>query len=125
MTLSQTDVVSPWLRQFSIDDQHKATQLLDSMVLVNQVDFSNRLHDLVLRHANQIDGPIGLYAEREIQHRFGIPHRLFKEPHRSRNRRATGKATQKVFRIRTVQPEAGSEALIAHMITELCRAHPK
>lgn len=34
---------------------------------------------MIICQAQNINGPVGLYAERELPYRYGIPHRLFKE----------------------------------------------
>ncbi len=94
------------------------------MLLVSHDDFFERLYARVAMEGDRIDGCVGLFAEREIRKRLGVPNRLFKEPRRKSRRRATGSSTQKVFQKRTVRPEYGSEALVGNVITQLCRANP-
>ncbi|GLO12049.1 hypothetical protein PPUJ20028_06300 [Pseudomonas putida] len=114
-----------WLGQFSPGDRKLAQQLLDAFVLVSRDDFIEHMRALILAQASRIDGPIGLYAERELPHRFGVPHRLFKEA-RTVHRRAYGAlGPQAVKPTKAYDPSVGSEGIVAQMISELCREFPK
>ena len=119
--LSETDDAINWLGQFQTRDQSTAVKLLDSMRLVSHDDFFNGLHDLVASRASALDGPVGLYAEREIRKYRGIPNRLFKETKRKKKRRAFGHGPRPVAPIKYINPEVGSEGLVARIITELNR----
>lgn len=122
--LSECDAAIEWLRQFEIDDQAAASSMLDAIMLVSHNEFFERLSKLVLERGDLIEGRVGLYAEREIRKHKGMPNRLFKES-RGSHHRAFGHGPPPVKPTRTLQPEIGSEALIAHLITELCRADPR
>ena len=78
-----------WLRQFEAADQLTACELLDGMTLVSASEFKDRLRRAILDRAARVDGFVGLYAERELRKRKGLPHKLFKETP-GRVRRAHG-----------------------------------
>ena len=77
-----------------------------------------------LHEARCVDGPIALYAERELGRRLGVPHRLFKES-KGKVKRAYGVGPQPVRPTKAYQPEVGSEGIVAQLITDLCRQFPK
>src|SRR3546814_17865425 len=78
-TILKTEQAQKWLSQFAMGDRRLAEDLLSALVLVSRDDFVNNLRDLILQRVQQVDGVVGLYAERELGHRYGIPHRLFRE----------------------------------------------
>jgi hypothetical protein len=121
--LSQTDAGIAWLRQFQVSDQKMATTLLDAIVLVSASEFTDRLRKAILDRASRVNGLVGLYAERELRTRAGVPHKLFKET-KGQVKRAFG-AVDAVRPLRADSPEVGSEGLIAQMIAELARQHPR
>ncbi|MGM9489785.1 phosphoribosyltransferase-like protein [Ideonella sp. YS5] len=119
----ESEQTKAWLRQFALGDQHLAAELLKHFVLVSRDEFATGLRRLVLREASLVPGPIALYAERELPHRYGVPHRLFREGRR-KVRRAEGRGPQPVMPTRNYDPSVGSEGLVAQLITELCRERP-
>src|SRR6516165_3596473 len=68
-----------WLSQFDPTDQSAAIELLEACDLVSRDTFSERLRKLTLERLQSEAGPVGLYVERELKKRNGVPHRLFKE----------------------------------------------
>jgi hypothetical protein len=124
MALADTEKTTTWLTRFEKGDQSAAFDLTNSILEVSYHDFMNGLMGLILVRSKRADGPIALYAEREIKAWRGIPNRLFKET-KSKPRRASGSSVQPVSPIRAYAPEVGSEGIIAHLITELSRLHPK
>ena len=118
----QQEATLAWLAQFEAADQPVAIQLLEGLRLVSRDSFIDELRALILQKSDG-DSPIGLYAERELNHRGGVPHRLFKEPRR-KVRRAEGSGPQPVKPTKAYDPSVGSEGLIAQLITELCREFP-
>lgn len=117
----KTDQAQKWLTQFDIGDRAIAEQLLAATVLVSRDQFHDQLRELILANAKEIDGSVALYAERELRHRHGVPHRLFKESSRL-PRRAEGSAgPSPVMATKAYDPSVGSEGLVANLITELCR----
>lgn len=113
-----------WLRQFDLHDQKLAADLLEVFCFVSRDEFALGLRNQVLREAKLINGPIALYAERELRHRLGVPHRLFKES-TGKVKRAYGVGPQPVSPTKAYQPEVGSEGIVAQLITDLCRQFPK
>lgn len=113
-----------WLRQFAEHDQKLAAELLKIFCFVSRDEFATRLREQVLREAELSDGPIALYAERELGHRQGVPHRLFKES-KGKVKRAYGAGPQPIKSTKAYKPEVGSEGIVAQLITDLCREFPK
>lgn len=114
-----------WLSQFSRGDRPLAKKLLDGFVLVSRDDFIEHLRTMIVSQAQSVNGPVALYAERELPHRHGIPHRLFKET-KTKSRRAFGAAgPQAVKPTKAYDPSVGSEGIVAQLISELCRRYPK
>ena len=89
MKLSETDAAIEWLSKFKHPWRDDAVDLIDALTLVSHDLFLVRLRGLVLERAEATKGVIGLYAERELPKRGGVPHRLFKQSVR-RPRRAFG-----------------------------------
>lgn len=117
------EAVRGWLSQFDPADQSTAVELLDDIRFVSQSDFVERLRALILRRGHAIDGAIGLYAERELNHRGGSPHRLFKESE-GKVKRAYGAGPPAVRPLRAYEQDVGSEGIIAQLISEICRQFP-
>ena len=109
---------SDWLAQFDYADREIASRLVDSLTLVSHSEFERALADLILTHAAAIDGPVALYATREV------------DPARSYFDQATssvgpkGKNSQQVNAVGSGS-DLGSEARIATMIRNLAKAEPK
>jgi hypothetical protein len=112
-----------WLRQFALRDQKLAADLLEVFCFVSRDEFATGLRERVMHEARSINGPIALYAERELGHRLGIPHRLFNES-KGKVKRAYGVGPQPVRSTKAYQPEVGSEGIVAQLITDLCRQFP-
>lgn len=113
-----------WLRQFALHDQKLAADLIKVFCFVSRDEFASSLRERVLNEANRVNGPIALYAERELRHRFGVPHRLFKES-TGKVKRAYGMGPEPIKPTKAYQPEVGSEGIVAQIITDLCRQFPK
>lgn len=113
-----------WLSQFRVEDQPRAARLASAVLLVSHDEFTDNLRALIKARASVQDGPVALYAERELRKRVGIPHRLFKEANR-KIRRAEGIGPQPVQPTRAYDPDVGSEGLVAQLISELCRTDKK
>lgn len=68
-----------WLSQFRPEDQETAVAILRAMTLVSRDAFAERLRALVLGRLTGGAKPVGLYAERELRRRNGVPNPLFKQ----------------------------------------------
>lgn len=124
LLISDTQVKA-WLQQFQLGDRLLAQKLLEAVTFVSRDDFITHMRAMLIREAESTDGKVALYAERELSHRFGVPHRLFKEGRR-KVRRATGfKGPEAVKATISYDPSVGSEGIIAQMISELCKEFPK
>jgi hypothetical protein len=112
-----------WLGQFQPEDQNSAIELLRALKFVSRDSFFEHLRTLLLSRLSKGKTPVGLYAERELQRRHGVPFRLFKEPRR-KIKRATGLGPQPVQSTNLNRPDVGSEGIVAQLISELCRERP-
>jgi hypothetical protein len=125
MLFSQTPAAIEWLDQFDSTDRVEAAALLDSMLLVGMDALVDGVRSLVLARRTQIEGVIGLYAERELEIYKGKPKPLFKEmmvPGDGRIR-AVGDGPKPVSS-GAYNPEVGSEGILSWLITEICRENP-
>jgi hypothetical protein len=113
-----------WLGQFEPEDQATAVTLLRAMTLVSRDAFADRLRDLILHRLREGQAPIGLYVERELRHRYGVPFRLFKES-ATKVHRAYGVGPKPVEPTKSYDADVGSEGIVAQLVSELSRAHPK
>lgn len=111
-----------WLGQFEPEDQPVAVSLLRAMTLVSRDAFAEGLRAQLLIQLAKGNGPIGVYVERELRHRQGVPFRLFKET-KTKVRRAFGVGPPPVQPTRAYDADVGSEGLVAQMVSEICRAH--
>jgi hypothetical protein len=123
-TIPESEAAKAWVRQFGVRDQALAAEMLGNFVFVSRDEFATGLANLARLHAESIDGAIALYAERELRHRLGVPHRLFKET-AGMVKRAHGVGPAPVKATKAYQPEVGSEGIVAQLITDLCRAYPQ
>ena len=101
-----------------------AVALLRAMTLVSRDAFAEGLRTLLLARLADGKGPIGLYVEREVRHRHGVPFRLFKEANR-KVRRAHGVGPRPVEPTRAYDADVGSEGLVAQLVSEVCRTNLK
>lgn len=111
-----------WLGQFDEKYQVTAADLLGAVRLVSRDAFVTDLRLLIAQRIAEGPGPIGLYAEREIRKTRGIPNAIFQRT-RAKCSRAVGDGPVPVEPTRAYNPEVGSEGIVAHLITELCRSH--
>lgn len=110
-----------WLSQFDPLEQPVAQAMLEAMLLVSRDEFAERLQTLVRQRIDAEPGRVGLYVEREVPSRKGIPHRLFKQLGRA-PRSAVGKGPDPVKPVRPYDLDVGSEGVVAQLLTEICRA---
>jgi hypothetical protein len=120
----KAETTQAWLSQFNPEDQEMAADLLRSMMLVSRDKFAERLLEVLERCLADGNTPIGLYVERELRHRKGVPHRLFKES-KGKIKRAYGSGPDPVKPIKPWNPDVGSEGLVAQIVSEFCRRHSK
>jgi hypothetical protein len=114
-----------WLSQFALGDRGLATELLRGLELVSRDEFADGLRALILERAEEARGPVALYAERELGHRHGVPHRLFKETGRKPKRALGSIGPPAVKATNAYDISVGSEGIVAQLISELARKHPK
>ena len=114
-----------WLSQFSLGDRALATQLLQAIQLVSRDEFADGLRALILEKVREHAGPVALYAERELGHRLGVPHRLFKESPGKRKRAVGAVGPPAVKATKPYNISVGSEGIVAQLISELAKGHPQ
>jgi hypothetical protein len=122
-TFLKSETTMAWLGQFTPADQPTAVALLRAMTLVSRDMFAERLRRLVLQRVKSGNIPVGLYVERELRQRNGVPFKLFKES-RGKVKRAFGVGPPPVQPTQSYDADVGSEGLVAHLVSELCREHP-
>ena len=110
-----------WLDQFERSDRHDAESLLRSITYVSADKFQRELRHLLKSRISARAGPVAIYVETERQHRNGVVHRLFREPRRKTRRRAFGGGPRVIQPRTNVNPEVGSEGIVAHIVTEVYR----
>jgi hypothetical protein len=126
LTAIESDAQSQaWLKQFNLGDRALAKKLLETFVLVSRDDFVDHMRAMLLREAESVGGMIALYAERELRHRHGIPHRLFKESKGATKRALGAVGPAAVKPTKAYDPSVGSEGIVAQMISQLCLEHPR
>ena len=119
-TKPRTETVDYWLSQFERRDRSDANLLLSAIKNVSADEFQEAMMKLIRSRIEMGDTPVGLFVETERGHRKGKAHRLFCEPRR-KHRRAVGRGPDIIKPSRTVDPEVGSEGLIANMVTGVVR----
>lgn len=120
-----TENARRWLSQFSLGDRVIATELLQELQLVSRDEFADGLRALVLEKVGEIAGPVALYAERELGHRHSVPHKLFKESSGKRKRAEGAVGPPAVKATKPYNISVGSEGIVAQLISELAKEHPK
>ncbi len=111
-----------WLEQFDPLDQDAAISLTNSLTLISHNEFRRNLekqiHDLVSKYA----GPVALFAVREIENKE--PNEGFNAEippfYSQTNESADGKSVSSV----SASSDQGSEAIIAQIIRQICKANP-
>lgn len=133
--LSELQPAIDWLNQMNEIDRPIASRWLDDLTLADSQAFKDNLQRLVQERVRQIAGnnPIALYVERELAQRKGLSQYAFWQKNTKnpisgkKSMRSYGPAVK--FKLlasqRTTRPEAGSEAIIANLMTGLQRAHRK
>lgn len=66
LRLPNTDRGKVWLAQFDADDRENAARLLSALTLVSHSAFERAVTALILTEAARVDGPVALYATREL-----------------------------------------------------------
>ena len=114
------EAVDLWLGQFDRVDHSDARCLLSAIRNVSADEFHDAMTDLIRSRVDASPGPVGLFVETERGHRNGKAYRLFEE-RRGKPRRATGNGPRVINPRRTIDPEVGSEGVIAQIITSVIR----
>lgn len=109
-----------WLTQFDRVDRSDASRLLSAVRNVSADEFQEAMTELIQSRANANPAPVGFFVETERGHRNGKAYRLFKEKRR-KPRTATGSGPRVIDPRRTVDPEVGSEGVIARIVTDVIR----
>ena len=118
-----TEIGRAWLNQFRLQDQERAAQLLQHVRLIGRDEFADNLLAMIRKQAKTTSGPVGLYVEREVGKRKGVPHKLFKEKN-LRICRAFGIGPNAVKPTNPREKSVGSEGIVATLVTQLCREAP-
>lgn len=108
-----------WLSQFDLLDQDAATLLANSLALVSHNEFRRKLEDQIVEAATAVEGPVALFAVRELP-------KHSPEPWMAPMVRAFYSCVVPSADSRSVNPldqtiDLGSEAIIAQIICQLQR----
>ncbi len=120
MVFHGTTIVDLWLNQFDREDLGDAKRLLYAIRNVTADEFHDSMTDLVRARVEADPGPVGLFVESERRNWKGRPHRLFSEKRR-KHWRAFGSGPPVIEPARTVDPEVGSEGIIAQIVSGVSR----
>lgn len=126
LRLSETKQGIDWVSQFRTEHQQLACSLLDAISLIPHDDLVLEIRSLIHEVAQNTNGTIALFAEREVKRGKGkIPHALYKQPRRKKNRRASGAGPQPVRPKHDFDLTVGSEGIVAWLVSDICKQHPK
>lgn len=113
LQLPNTTDGAAWLRQFQPDDIETATRLLGALTLVSHTAFERALQSLIVARSNEVDGPVALYATRELPADTDYFAQMVDPTKPMASLDAVGDGA-----------DLGSEARIAAIIRNLCKAMP-
>lgn len=123
-TFLKSEPTQAWLGQFAPNDQGLVSLMLARVSLISRDTFAERLRELIAARIRSGEGPVGLYAEREVPKRNRIPNRLFKEKKTAGHIRAHGKGPDPVAPLPAYTAAVGSEGIVSQLISEFCKLHP-
>ena len=66
--LALTDRGQQWLNQIEVTDRTLARTFLSMLTLVSHTEYERAIERLVLQGMSEVDGPIALFAVRELSH---------------------------------------------------------
>ena len=112
--------VIAWLGQFAPADEAHAITLLKAIKLISADEFVAGIRSRILEAADETDGAVALYSEREVDQTSGTADPLFNQPD-TPPRRAVGARALAL----AGDNDIASEGLVAQLITELTRANPE
>lgn len=113
LRLPNTKNGKDWLGQFDPVDHETAARLLGALTLVSHSAFERAIQTLILQEAEKVDGPVALYATREVK---GIVNYW--------EAMADPEDPLAPFDPVARGPDLGSEARIAAIIRNLCKTAP-
>ena len=113
LRLPNTQKGKDWLSQFDPVDHETAARLLGALTLVSHSAFERAIQTLILSEAEKVDGPVALYATREVKGIVNYWEAMVnpEDPLAPFDPVARG-------------PDLGSEARIAAIIRNLCKTAP-
>lgn len=114
LRLPNTQAGQAWLDQFDEEDRELAKRLLSALTLVSQSAFERALQRLLLAEAAEIDGPVALYATRELAPDADYFHDMADPADPMAPLDAVGSGA-----------DLGSEARIAAIVRNLCKTAPE
>jgi hypothetical protein len=117
--LAQTSQGIDWLEHFQAFDRLTAENLLNGVTWISAFEFTKALRANIKDKAKELNGPIGLFIEREIpKNQHGV-HPFYKQ--RRKPKSAYGAAKQPIESRKYSNYEIGSEGVIATLATEIKR----
>lgn len=119
MNLHETGSGIAWIKQFKVQDQPAARELLKAVRWVSAAEFTDALTKSILEEAESITGPIALFVEQDLKVRNGKVERFYKQ--KRKPKRAHGVAIPPVRSKQLFNHEVGSEGVVGSIATALKR----
>lgn len=122
--LIHTEQGQKWLKQFDPIDQDTAITLANSLTLISHSEFSQNLQELISATAMQISGKVALFAIRElekIEPKDYWSNPIYTPYYEQVTISSDGQSVSSV----EASSDLGSEAIVAHIIRQLCRLEPQ
>jgi hypothetical protein len=113
-----------WLSTFETADQALARQLADSIRFVSDTELKDGLWKELLQVVAQNDYYVAVFTEREQKRPGGRIERLYKESAKA-PKTAYGAGPRPVDPKLAYDPKVGSEGIIAQLLSQFCKEHPK
>jgi len=111
-----------WLQQFAPLDQEVAILLANSLTLISHNEFSRNLQKAIQEAASQHDGSVALFAIRELE-KEGPPSHWGASVLPFFAQTKIGKDGKTVTAV-SGSSDQGSEAIVAQIIRQICKANP-
>ena len=109
-----TERGNTWLSNFALADRAVARWLVEGLTLVSLSHFGRTIHRLVEREADAFEGPVALFAIREVNHRISY----FQQ---ATVTRTGGKSVSALAR----GADIGSEGHVASLLRQVAKSNPQ
>ena len=108
-----TEQGNTWLSNFAFDDREVARWLVEGLTLVSLSNFGRSVHRLVDTAANSLNGPVALFAIREVNNRISYFQQTTVRSTRSRSVTALARGA-----------DIGSEGHVVSILRQVAKSNP-